>query len=360
MNRPKRVLITFAGGTGGRGVSKALMASPEEIEIIGVDAEKFSLHRAVADERFLVPRADESDYLSVLRHIVQQTSPDLIWPTHDAEVEAIASDPELHKLCFLPPHEVIALCQDKSRAAQAYQAGGVQIPDSMLIRDEVDLRSAFEKFGNEIWVRMNQGAGGKGSTPVSDLGTASKWIDLHNGWGNFTAAPYIQGDRLNCETVWCRGDLVAAQGNHYLMPELGSLTRSGITGVSRANRWSSDEYLLNVAQQAVRAVMPEPHGIFSIDTLRDSGGSFYVTEINAGRFSNGGFTHSLVHGVNISYEVLKLALGEKTDTDFPLINPFPDDHLMLRGVDLEQYEVPESEVAAYENEFERMRASIEE
>lgn len=358
MSESKRVLVTFAGGTGGRGVAIALKSAPESIHVIGVDAEKFSLRRAVADERYLVPRADSDDYLPVLRDLVNRTSPDLIWPTHDAEVAAIATDDELGQLTFLPPYEVIALCQDKDRASSAYRAAGVQIPDSMLLNSDEDLRKAFSEFGAEIWVRMNSGAGGKGSTPVSDFDTAVKWIELHNGWGNFTAAPYIRGDRLNCEMVWQNGCLLAAQGNHYVMPELGSLTRSGITGVSRANRWSSDRGLLDVSEQAVRAIMPEPHGIFSVDTLKNSRGSFYVTEINAGRFSNGGFTHSLVHGVNISYEVMKLALGEKTSTSFPLINPFPDNYLMIRGIDLEQFEVPEDEVDVYEEEFEERRLNL--
>lgn len=359
MSTPKRVLITFVGGTGGIGIARALKAAPEPVEIIGVDAEKFSLRRAVADEKFMVPRADEPDYLAVLRDVVQRTEPDLVWPTHDAEVAAVASDTELAARSFLPPHDVIALCQDKSQASATYSAAGVRIPDSMLIKDESDLRAAFAEFGDEIWVRMNRGAGGKGSTPVSDFNTATKWIDLHNGWGNFTAAPYIRGDRLNCEMVWHEGDLIAAQGNHYVMPELGSLTRSGITGVSRANRWCSDERLLEISEQAVRAVMPEPNGVFSVDTLRDSQGNFYVTEINVGRFSNGGFTHSLMHGVNISYEVLKLALGEETPTKFPLINPLPGNYLMLRGIDLVQFEVPESEVDAYEAEFAKRRGKTE-
>lgn len=355
----KRVLITFAGGTGGRGVAASLRAANESIHIIGVDAEKFSLQRSIADERFLVPKADEPDYLPILRQVVARTAPDLIWPTHDAEVAMVASDPELARLAFLPAFSVIELCQDKARAADVFRSAGVPIPDSRVITNEHDLKMAFEVFGSDIWIRMARGAGGKGATPVSDLETARMWIDLHAGWGRFTAAPNIRGSRLNCETVWYEGELVAAQGNDYVMAELGSLTRSGITGVSRANQWNGDADLVEIARQAVLAATPQPHGIFSVDTLRDADGNLFVTEINAGRFSNGGITHSLMHGINISHEVVKLALQDLSATSFPLINPMPTNYLMIRGIDLEQFEVPCEEVDAPEHLFNEMRSSVQ-
>lgn len=352
----KRILVTFAGGTGGRGVSIALKSAQEPVHVIAVDAEKFSLARSVADQRHMIPRADSPEFLPILRHVVTQTEPDLIWPNHDAEVEKIASDEYLASLAFLPPHEVIQLCQDKAAASDAYSNAGISIPQSNLINDESDLKQAFESLGPELWIRLTRGAGGKGSTPVSDFETARTWIDLHSGWGKFTAAPNIRGQRLNCETVWFRGELMAAQGNTYVMPELGSLTRSGITGVSRANRWNNSSDILEISKRAVIAVMPEPNGIFSVDMLRDSNGDLHVTEINAGRFSNGGFTHSLTHGVNIVFETVKLAFGE--ENALPIINQLPDTHLMIRGIDLEQFEVHFEQVDAHEREFESLRQDL--
>lgn len=352
----KRILVTFAGGTGGRGVSIALRASSEPVHLIAVDAEKFSLARSVADERHMVPRADAPGYLDFLRQIVEQTEPDLIWPNHDAEVGLIASDEHLSPLAFLPPGEVVDLCQDKAAASDAYSTAGVPIPPSRLINDEVDLKAAFTELGPELWIRLTRGAGGKGSTPVSDLDTARNWIDIHSGWGKFTAASNIKGERLNCETVWSKGKLMAAQGNTYVMPELGSLTRSGITGVSRANRWNNSPDILEISKKAVRAVMPEPNGIFSVDMLRDCDGDLHVTEINAGRFSNGGFTHSLSHGVNIAFETMKLALGE--ETSLPIVNQLPDTHLMIRGIDLEQFEVHFDQIDAPEHRFESLKRDL--
>ena len=75
----KRVLLTSAGGRLALGVTRALKAAPEPLHLIGVDSNKFMLQRAETDENYLVPRANDSDYIPCLRSIIDETGTDFLF-----------------------------------------------------------------------------------------------------------------------------------------------------------------------------------------------------------------------------------------------------------------------------------------
>ena len=58
----KRVLITFAGGRLGRGVTNAIRAAGP-VHIIAADADEYGIFQSKVEERHLIPRADHAEYM---------------------------------------------------------------------------------------------------------------------------------------------------------------------------------------------------------------------------------------------------------------------------------------------------------
>lgn len=320
-------------------MSRGLKAASEEMHVVAADAGKYDLHRAVGDEKVLIPAAREPSFLPVIKDIIRETQPDLFWPAHDAEIALVAADPELEKITFLPPIEMIRICHSKTESYDRFKAAGVPVPRSMPISDERDLARAFEELGGDIWVRSTTGAGGRGSLPVTEFETAKLWIDFHRGWGSFQAAERLPGQRLAWESIWFEGELVFCQG---VLPEaigFSNLTLSGITGIPALNRWVDEPAMNEIGQAAVHAVHDRPHGIMTVDMTIHSDGKPRTTEINIGRFGSGGVVHSRVLGFNLPHLVLQLATGEEPNISLPALNPFPHDWWVILGFGVEPVEI---------------------
>jgi carbamoyl-phosphate synthase large subunit len=219
----------------------------------------------------------------------------------------------------------------------------------MLLTDEASLRLAFERFGSPLWVRAISGAGGKGSRPVSDMETACRWIELHKGWGSFMAAECLSERTITWESIWRHGQLVLAQGRKRLYWEFSSLTPSGVTGICGACVWVADNHVDGIGERAVKAIAPEPHGVFSVDITYDRNGGPRVTEINCGRFMSGGIVHFPQSGFNVGQIVTRLALGRSLGYSTPVLNPCPNDTVLIHGMDVEPVVSTMKEVLAYES-----------
>lgn len=356
----KSILITFGGGRAAIGIAKALKESPNPPRILATDSEKFALQRAIADQRFIAPRGDEPLYIPFLKKIIERTGVGMLWPVHESEIMVVSQNrTELGARVFLPDSDTILAGQNKMESYRLFSKAGVPVPEAIVIHDRDDLKAAFDSLGPDLWIRFTAGAGGKGALPVSDYKRAENWIEFHQGWGKFAAARNIGGGRWTSESIWFKGDLIAMQGRHNTMADLASLTPSGITGFTRAKCWSSDLELVEISQKAIKALSPQPHGIFGVDMVSDEFRNLFVTEVNVGRFSSGGFAHYRSGRINPAYTVLQLAYGEDPLFDPPLLNPFPTNETMIMGYGHEAVFVNNEVIAEQVREFEHMLASLE-
>lgn len=335
----KKVLLTHAGGRLGLGMSRGLKSVTEQVHVIAADGGKFDLHRGIGDEKVQLPFASKYSYLPVVKDVIREKQPDLFWPAHDGEIAKVSADDELKDITFLPPAEMVRICQSKTASYERFVAAGVPVPRSLPINDEKDLAGAFEELGGDIWVRATSGVGGRGSLPVTDFTAAKLWIDFHKGWGDFQAAERLPGQRLAWESVWFEGELVFCQG---VVPEaigFSNLTLSGITGIPALNRWVDDPVMNENGKAAILAVHDRPHGIMTVDMTIHADGKPRVTEINIGRFGSGGVVQSRIHGHNLPYLVLQLATGEEPEMSLPALNIFPPDWWIILGFGIEPIEV---------------------
>ncbi len=354
----KRILVTGAGGSPAANFTRSLCMAPEKFYLIGVDCNKYYLQRAETDEKYLVPRADENDYVAVLNKIIDKTGAEFLHVQNDTELYYVSKYRDKLKIkTFLPSHATVEKCQNKLESYKCWRDAGLKQPVTFIINNVEDLKEAFKKIKGEVWIREISGAGGKGSLKTDSLEVAKTWIDFRKGWGVFTAAECLKEQSTTWLSVWKDGELIVAQERKRLYWELSKLAPSGISGATGTGVTVADPLVNEIAKKAVLAIDNKPNGIFGVD-LTYSGDSIpNPTEINIGRFFT---THHFfaVAGLNIAYIFVKLAYGEKIPELPKKINPLKNGLAWIRGMDFLPIMTTIEEIDRYEEELNRLRQEL--
>jgi carbamoyl-phosphate synthase large subunit len=337
MTAPRRILVTGAGGTPATNFVRSLRESPEPFHIIGLDCNKYYLQRAETDQRFLVPEADDPDYLEMVCDVACETGAELIHCQPDQEIAVVSRHRErLHALgvrTFLPARRTIEVCQDKYQSYLCWQAAGLTVPPTLRLDEERDLERAFAELGPTLWLRaVVSPGGGKGSLRTASRELARVWLDHNQGWGRFTAARCLESASVTWTALYKEGELVVAQGRQRLYWEFGNRAVSGVTGLTGTGVTTADARLDDLGLRAVGAIDQRPHGVFAVDFTYDSAGVANPTEINIGRF----FTTHLFFtraGLNLPYILVKLAFDEPYPQPARRYNPLPSRLAWVRGLD---------------------------
>lgn len=354
----KKVLMTFAGSGLAIGFARSLQASPEHFHIIGLDSNPVSLQRAMANEKHLIPNANDPDYIPMLKDLIGEVQPDFLCVNHDREIPVVsAARGSLGVKTFLPAHETVMLCENKMATNLKWEKDGLPVPKSRLLEKDSDLQAAFREFGSDIWLRAIRGAGGSGSLPVSDYQTAKTWIDLKKGWGNFMAAERLEADSVTWQSLWKDGELLVAQSKKRLHWEFSHVSPSGVTGITGAAVSVADAVIDELAMAAVRSVDPQPDGIFGVDFTLDRQRRPRLTEINCGRFFT---THQFftAAGLNMAYIYLKSGLDEPVTLPSRRLNPLAAGLVWIRGMDREPVLTTQSLIDAAVEAMNKRRRSL--
>lgn len=340
------MLITYAGGTYGLGVARSLKAAYDRYHVIATDADRFSLLRSEGDERHRVPRASSPAFMAEMVALVRSTRADFVWPGHDSDIRAFAGQPDsLGAATFLPPLAEIETCNNKMRSYLRWREAGVRVPDTLIVDSRDELVRAFDEYGGEVWLRAVTGAGGRAALGTDSLRKAAAWLDVHDGWGTFSAARWIKGGhRLSWELVWAKGELIAVQGRRQLVQGAAHLTLSRITGVPGVNQWGTPAEADAIGTMAVRAISAAPHGNYGVDMVCDADGAPYVTEINIGRYNNDGLIHWPDERLNAANLAVRLGLGQQPPFAPPLMHPKKRDSVIIYGIPALPVEVDWTEV----------------
>lgn len=355
----KRILITGAGGSPAINFTRSLREAPEDFYLVGTDADKYYLHRAETDARYLVPSAKDPQYLDVLNYIIEKEGIEFVHAQNDVEVNFLSENREKIKAkTLLPDKETVKICQDKFLSFEKWDAAGIKVPQTYIIHNKEELQKAFDTLGGHMWIRATSGAGGRGSLPVHDMQTAINWLDFQQGWdGTFTASELLRDDTTTWMSIWFNGELIVAQGRRRLYWELGKVSPSGVTGATGGGETVSDPVLDEIAQKTVLAIDKKPHGLFGVDMAYDKDGLPNPTEINIGRFFT---THQFFTelGVNMPYIFVKLAYGEDTPKLEKKINPAKDHMVWIRGIDFEPVLVSMDEINTEVTKLEALKKEL--
>lgn len=355
----RRILITGAGGTPSTNFVRSLRVSPEKYYIIGLDSNKYYLQRAETEERYLIPKADDSEYMSFLKMVIEETKPDFLYMQPDQEIVVISRHRnELPVKLFLPDHETIELCQDKFESYRRWKESGLKVPETMLVKNEEDIKKAFSEYGAPIWIRaIISPGGGKGSFCATNLEIAKAWINYYKGWGNFVAAECLKEQSITWQSIWKNGELIVAQGRKRLYWEFANRAPSGVTGLTGAGVTVSDSVVDEIAQKAIFAIDKKPNGIFSVDLTFDKNDIPNPTEINIGRFFTTHFFFTKA-GLNMPYVFVKTAFDENIPSIASKVNPLRDDLVWIRGLDFNPILTDLKHIQSYEDEFKSRREKL--
>ncbi len=350
----KKVLVTGAGGPAGVNFVNSLRIAPEEMFIVGTEANQHFLHLSPVDRKYLVPEATEPVYIDKLNEIVRKEHIEFIHAQPDAEVKTISEKrEELEATVLLPSKEAIRTCQDKSKSAILWQRNSVPAAEFLELSRDSDIGKAFEDLGRPIWIRARRGAGGKGSTPAYNKETARSWIRYWRSrkadW-EFIAQEYLPGRNIGFHSLWKEGELVTSMARERLEYIYPHLAPSGITGTPSVQRTIHDDEVNDVGTRAVLSIDSNFNGIACVDLKENSEGVPCATEINAGRMFTTSFFFSYAsqklrkdHWANIPYLYVKLAFKE-TMPNTPRYNVLPENIYWIRHIDAPPKLVRDGEV----------------
>jgi biotin carboxylase len=355
----KRILVTGAGGSPAVNFTRSIRKAPEPFFIVGTDANKYYLHRAEVDARYLVPSVTDPQFVDVINDIIAKEKIEFVHAQNDAEVKFLSANREkINAKTLFPSKETVLTCHDKFKSFEKWESAGIKVPKTRIIRTHEDLQSAFNDFGGKMWVRATSGAGGRGSLPVSDVQTAINWLDFQHGWdGTFTAAELLRDDTTTWMSIWFDGELIVAQGRRRLYWELSKISPSGVTGATGGGETVSDPVLDDIAERAVKAIDKKPTGLFGVDLAYDQDGTPNPTEINIGRFFT---THQFFTelGLNMPYIFTKLAYGEKLPEIKKRVNPVKNNMVWIRGMDFEPVLVSMQDIDDQVNSLEVLKKRL--
>ena len=317
----RRILVTGAGGAAAANFVHSLRLAPEPFHVVGSDTSKYHLELAPVDARYLLPRAEDPDYLDLLNALIEREGIELVHPQPEQEVRLLSREHErVRARTFLPAPGAVALCQDKASFAARMAEAGLPTPAFARAESEESLREATASIlesREQAWVRAVRGAGARASLPVTTpdqaVAWARYWVEKRGlSVADFMVSEFLPGREFAFQSVWLEGRIVTSAARERLEYVFGHLMPSGQSSSPSVARTVHREDVNDLASRAVLAVDPEASGVFCVDLKEDEEGRPLVTEINAGRF----FTTSnflAEAGANMPYTYVQLAYGEHLD-----------------------------------------------
>jgi carbamoyl-phosphate synthase large subunit len=335
-----RLLLTGAGTGAANNLVRSLRAGDVPLVIIGCHSRRFVLTQSAADRNYLIPAAP-SGSIAGLDHVIKAECIDLVVPTTDADVLALARHRDrLACRVFLPRRSVVERCADKYELARVLQRQGVPVPETVPIRGLADVEAAYRRLGpkGRAWCRVRRGSGALGAIDVRRPEQARAWIAYWQGMrgipgSSFTLSEYLPGRDFACQSLWKDGTLVLVKAVERLEYFVDGGQPSRVSSVAALARTVRDLWPVDVATAAVKAVDPRATGVFSVDLKENARGEPCVTEINAGRFLSGTTLLDLTGRHNMATTYVRLAVDEP-----PVIETVHDttdgDYYMVRGFDV--------------------------
>ncbi|MBA4392207.1 MAG: hypothetical protein C0407_01510 [Desulfobacca sp.] len=129
------VLITGVGGRSvGHQILHALRLLGDKYRLVAVDADSFSFGLYQVDNRYLVPKAQDTDYIPAILEIINRESIDILLPGTEPEVRVLVQylsslDEQGCRLISNPP-EVVSLCNHKGKLTQWLKDHDFGVPHS--------------------------------------------------------------------------------------------------------------------------------------------------------------------------------------------------------------------------------------
>lgn len=340
------ILITGVGGPTPRSIARSLkrLSKFKDAKIIGTDINPLAYglqEQDLYETTYLIPRADEADYWSVIEEIVQRHNIDLALVHPEKEVEAwserLAKGEDLPVPTLLPNVALTRLLVDKSLMTAVLKDSAL-VPTSFDIDPEnLDIEALEATLPYPFWIRATAGSSGLGSLKIEDRQSLKTWIHINPGVRKFIASAFLPGRNLACKLLFWQGKLVRSATGERVNYIMSNVAPSGITGNTSFGRLLNEPALVDEALKAMEILFAASgapkHGFFTADFKEDQDGKPYLTEINVRMVA---FNYSFAQGgANFSEDIVQL-LSNPAEFDMEYKQYlFESGTIFLRDVDTE-------------------------
>lgn len=207
-----KIGVTGVGGGVGQSILKSL--ADTDYDIIAFDSEPLAAGLFKTKKSYLVPYANNQNYIVRLLEICQREKILLLFPGLDAELMKLSeSKSRFEKIgttIVVSSPEVIKISDNKAETYNTLFKKGISIPTTYLAKEFALLKN--KKFP-VILKQMKGGASSKNVfliKGIKDWNTVNEKLDKKIS--NFIAMDYIEGDEYTCGTITlggkCKGVIV--------------------------------------------------------------------------------------------------------------------------------------------------------
>ncbi|EXJ23758.1 ATP-grasp enzyme-like protein [Alkalibacterium sp. AK22] len=238
-----KILVTGAGEILGQATIKSIKYAEIEATIIALNASRAGAGLYWADRYYIVPRANEPDYLTEIAQILGKEKPDLVIVGTGHEYAVLAASKEelesqYQTTILVSSKEVIELAADKWLTHQFLEKNGLDHPLSCLPGAEDKL---IKQVGFPLIVKPRVGSGSVGVEKVDSIDELKKAIKV-------IPHPIIQECVGSGEEEYTAGVLVLG-GKAVSSITMKRELRHGNTSIARAEPYGEvNQYLEHLAE----------------------------------------------------------------------------------------------------------------
>ena len=289
------ILLLGAGGSAAANVTDALRRADRGYRIVGADASPVKLHLAASDERVVVPRCRCTAATS--QRSVKSCTPTAATSRIPNPTPTCVPSPgratRFRARTYLPTDDALEFAADKLAFAARMHAAGVAVPESVDYDALDGDRRGDREVARRPRARVGEGPGRRRGACLAAGAhrragrVVGAVVDRREGHGGIRlhGCRDASGPRIRLsERVAATAQLVAGQARERVEYLYGHLTPSGQTSTPSVARTVAEPAVDDLAQRRIRALDPQPRGVYCVDIKESADGTAKVTEINAGRF----------------------------------------------------------------------------
>ncbi len=330
-----RVLVTGAGGPAAVTIMRSLWG---HADLIAADIDPFAvgLYLAPAEDRVLLPRGDDPDFVPTLLQCAIDRGAALVIPTVDTELRGVsaarAGFAEQGIDLLVEDVHTLDLCLDKLVLVR-HCAGSVRVPTTIALTDAIGPEDLVV-LGMPFIIKPRQGAGGRGFAVVRSS------EDLHGipHDGTIIAQEMLPGAEYSLDVLGSPDGRIVA-----VVPRRRDKIDSGIAVAGRTFHNAELEAFGRAVAAAIGVV-----GVVNVQAKMDTTGRPALLEVNA-RFPG---TMSLTQAAGIDMPLLAVQAlrGHRLPDSLPFRETAVVRHWTEVVVPIDEYatltpEVPRAKVA---------------
>jgi ribosomal protein S6--L-glutamate ligase len=202
-------------------------------------------------------------------------------------------------IAILNPPRALEVCVDKYLCTARLEAAGLRVPATIVCQNADTAFTAFDRLGGDVVVKPIFGSEGRGMIRVSDKELA---------WRTFRSIERTQSvlylQKFIAHPGW---DVRAFVSRGRVLTSMRRIAkddwRTNVAQGASAEPWPLPAELESLALQATEAVGAT---IAGVDLLQESGGEWYVIEVNA---VPGWKALAPVTGIDVAREIIAAAAG---------------------------------------------------